>query len=643
MDEKAIATLATEALKPVSRVIDALLAPKLERMRIQAKKRELINRLQDPVVNKLLDNYFKRLLRYVSGITTIVFPQQVLPVPKIYEPLSLEDMIGREGFEDQITLTATDLKPGHSYFIIDSAGMGKSTFAKHLVLDIFHSTVNIPLFLELRRIEESESLLGRLSKEIDEEQDDIDEKFLRVLLDQGGYVIILDGYDELTKDARERIREQITNITIRYLENSLVLTSRPEVTLPGFPLGGSYRIQPLERAQAESLVLRYDAVANIEVGKGLIGEFENVSEEFLRTPLLLVLLYRTYGYNHSIASNVNAFYDDVYAAFYKGHDLSKAGFSRDKLSGLDSENFRRLLRGLAFLLLMENRYSLKTRTEGCDVIEKAMKFTSIMPSSASAYFDDLLVSVPLLVSDGTQFRFIHKSIVEFFAAEYLASVPNAEKNIKMIRDSYLSDWFINSFDFLAELNPSLFRRSILAPLARKFLVTKNLFEDPLLRTLSFCEFTHIGIIPADGVFEGTQTRWDRLGGRPYAIAHLDQSYRLVFIRNDRWEGMSAKVLEFLSKPRQEYDPELYEPTGLPWPEKKIPGLPASGRFFSLSSKALLGFFRYEPFRNSAARVLRSMPWSSIRTLDDDACKSVLTRIREERKAQNLIENIIARS
>lgn len=115
--------------------------------------------------------------------------------------------------------------------------MGKSTFSKYLVLDVFEATNKIPLFLELRRIDDNESLLGKLSKELDAEQNDIDEKFIILLLDQGEYVIILDGYDELSENARKKIGPQITELALKCEKNNIVLTSRPEVGLPEIPSG----------------------------------------------------------------------------------------------------------------------------------------------------------------------------------------------------------------------------------------------------------------------------------------------------------------------------------------------------------------------------------------------------------------------
>ena len=339
--------------------------------------------------------------------------------------------------------------------------MGKSTFVKHFTLDILSSTTKIPVFLELRRIGETESLVEKLASDIDETKKDIDEKLLLTLFDLGNFVIILDGYDEVSESYRQKIGQQITELAVRCDKNSLILTARPEVNLPEIPESQVFAIRPLDRDQAESLVLRYDTVTNIDVGKRLINEFDAVPKRFLETPLLIALLYRTFGFNQSIATRVSSFYDEIYNALYKGHDLTKAGFARIKNSKLDSEDFRRLLRGFSFLLAAHQKNNLKSKTEGVAIVEEAIKLTSVKPVSSELFFDDLLLAVPVMMKDGTDFRFIHKSISEFFAAEFLAYQPHSEQIIERISGSSLGRAFADSFEYLAEINPSLFRRAII--------------------------------------------------------------------------------------------------------------------------------------------------------------------------------------
>ncbi len=653
MEEATIAKIATEALKPVSSIIDALLSSKLQRIRNWAEKRELNNRLGSTVISVLLDQYLHRLLRRICGVTTIVFPQQVLPLTSIYEPLSLNKRYGTVASQKS-DFDVKALKAGHNYLIVDSAGMGKSTFAKHLALEILNSTTKIPMFLELRRIADSESLLGKLSAEIDETKKDVDEKLLLMLLDEGNFVIILDGYDELSDQSRERIGQQITELAVRSDNNSLILTARPEVSLPELPNSKIFSIDALSKSQAKSLVLRYDAVASIDVGKKLIEQFDVVSERFLETPLLVVLLYRTYGFNQSIATRISSFYDEVFNALYKGHDLSKAGFARAKSSQLDSEDFRRLLRGFSFLLAARQKDNIKTKTEGIKIVNEAIRLTSVNPITPSSFFDDLLLAVPLLVKEGTDYRFIHRSIGEFFAAEFLAFQPNSEQIIERIRDGQLYQSFTNSLQYLSDINPSLFRRLIVAPLAKSVLDEENPIQDPYIRSICFRGQARLGLwpydkytrkrkdnievtIPRDAKFGRTSYFYGELKNKNYILAAASSKVNKE-LPEAAWESITKEVKGM----------NLYSHTG-----NNFDGLDkvfVEEQWVFIDDELVLNNANHPMIRVILRRLLAHQEFSFKgrrrlgkvgRILDEHSCKNLLRQIQQEDETQGWLEALIS--
>jgi hypothetical protein len=652
MEEATIATIATEALKPFSGVIDALLSTKLKRLKLWSERQELNSRLESIVIDNLLDNYLRRLLKRVCGITTIAFPQQVLPLTSIYEPLKVRQKTSFKSVKRTL-LSLQTLKMGNNCIIVDSAGMGKSTYAKHLAIEILNSADKIPIFLELRRIDDTESLLEKLTRELDETQDDIDEELLLMLLDEGGFVIILDGYDELTDQTRERIGPQITELAIRCDKNSLILTARPEVNLPEIPDSKIFTIDHLERKQAESLVLRYDAVAKIGIGKELIGQFDLVSEAFLQTPLLVVLLYRTFGFNRSIATKITSFYDDVFNAFYKGHDLSKAGFARPKLSELDAEDFRRLLRGFSFLLSARQIDNLKSISDAILFIEEAIKLTSIKPVSPSTFLDDLLLTVPLLTKDGTEIRFIHKSIREFFSAEFLAYTPQSEPIIEKIRDGNLKDSFINPFQYLSELNPSLFRRLIVAPLAKKILAEKRPIKDPYIRTVCFLELekASLGLWNSDLANTNPDPRYamkrgemiitlvGSLQGEEYELTAARSRRRTQNIPSAAWQlitkdgGNVNTLMERLNYGRGSLD--------------GVDSFLVPNEWVAIDDERILSNSNNPTIRALLAVLISDETHDGLQgyvgILDEQACKDLLAQIEQEVATHSWLESLISRN
>lgn len=496
ISESSVIEIATEAAKPFSKFVDALIGPRIVRIRNWAEKQDLTGMAQGSLISIYLREYLRQLLRRISQVTTIIAPHHPLPITDIYEPLLLEPQLGLRRTR-RIRFEAASIRAGESYLIVDSAGMGKSTFAKHLILDITGSTIQIPLFLELRKLKPRESLLERLAAEIDPHKKDIDERVLQLLLEQGNYTIVLDGFDELPEELRGSISEQIADIATKYDKNSLVLTARPETSLPELPQSKVFAIRPLTPAQAKSLIHRYDIVSGSHIGKKLIKQLRNVDKEYLKSPLLVVLLYRSFSFNQSIANRVTVFFDEVFNALYKGHDLTKSGFTRRKDSGLDPDEFRRLTGAFAFRMVLGQTTSIQTATEAIAIINQAMRLSEVTPSSPSKFLDDLLLAVPLLTKDGTEFRFIHKSIGEYFAAEFLARHPLAEATINRIVTTRTSDHFVATLDYLADINPQIFRRTVTLPLANRALSLQKPGHNRHLATISFFGSALLGIWPTD--------------------------------------------------------------------------------------------------------------------------------------------------
>lgn len=296
---------------------------------------------------------------------------------------------------------------------------------------------------------------------------------------------MLDGLDEVPSGARATLSHQIEELSTRAAKCTIILTSRPDVPLPTMTGSRLLTIAPLSEEQSKSLVRRYDAVGNIDVGERLISRFETLPQQFLRTPLLVALLYRSFGYNGEVSSKISSFYDELYSALYKGHDLTKAGFAREKQSALDFDSFRRLLRGFAFLLVAQQRAVLANATTAHEAIEAAGRLTSVSPTSASAFLNDLLLAVPLMVRDGRELRFAHKTIAEYFAAEHLAYAPGgAEIFPDMCHRDHASK-FIETVGFVSEISPVMFKNVAAKPIAEAFLAHRPDIENSALRTLSF--------------------------------------------------------------------------------------------------------------------------------------------------------------
>lgn len=486
-----------EAIKPASGFIGALLSPKIEKLKQWSLEKDLKGRINNDKLSRVIEDYLTKLSHRVSEITSISFPLLKLDIFKAYEPLSLGRLSFREDGQST-TIEVADIinEKQKSFLILDNAGMGKSTFSKYIVTQLLFKSERIPILFELRKINKESDLIENLAKELDFPGKVFDRALFYKLLELGKFYVIIDGFDEVEIEYQQELANQIHELSIKGGENILLMTTRPQDTLPDLVHGDSLKFKAFTISQAISLLKRYDSVAELDVGHRLIDQIESVPEKFIESPLLVSLLYRTFGINNSIAERISTFYDEIYHALYKGHDLiNKNGYGREKKSGLDFEDFRKVLRSLCYYMMLNRKTSFENWSEAIQFIDKATTISATSPSSSSNYLDDLLVAVPLMQKEGCEYKFFHKTILEYFSAEYLVFDKSSAKLLGKIFRSKLAASFSKTLEFLSDIDSSLFDRVITHEFALQASEVHDCSEPRtrILTSLVFTKDCYVGV------------------------------------------------------------------------------------------------------------------------------------------------------
>jgi hypothetical protein len=486
--------MTVDALKPASGLIDALLAPKVERLKKWAQDRDLETYLKnDGKLTDLLEDYIIRLFKRASEISTLVFPQEKIPLAALYEPVSLtrhERAIGGERDDKYII----DLShQGQCLFIIDDAGMGKSTFAKYLCTKIFEKTDQVPILFDLADYSKDKNLIDNLAHELDDIDRGFDRQLFKKLILKGHFFVILDGYDEAPNEIQEKISLEIKQFNEKKGLSSIVVTSRPQERLPNLTGAITLRLKLLSKEQASNIFVKYDKLSKLDIGKNLIEEIERIPERFLQTPLLVGLLYRTYGFNNAIAEKITVFYSEIYDALYKGHDLTKSGYVREKASKLDVDSFRNLLRAFSFLYIAKTSEIKQTFEDFLKLIDEARKLCTLPQTNSRDFLNDLLIAVPLLTRDGLTLKFMHRSIAEYFAGEYIVSRGDARDFLTKLVSGRSRSKFKETIEYIQELSPSLYNEVVVMPMAQQYLELYKQGENGIYETLSFTKHWGISI------------------------------------------------------------------------------------------------------------------------------------------------------
>ena len=419
------------------------------------------------------EDYLKRSYDKHSFITTVVFQNQQKALSDLYIPLTV---VNEEDSVAHVVDTFHEsLVPKYKKVLIaDSAGMGKSTLLKLLFLKCMEANAGIPILIELRQLRPSFTILDSIQAQIDSIDGQVDQGFVLRLIQNGKFVFFLDGFDEIPSTYEADVVRDINSFIDKAHENLFVLASRPEKALVAFNNFKKFGIQPLSNEQAFELLLKYGKGS--EIAKTLIEKIQEPQYqrigEFLSNPLLVSLLYRSYEYKATIPLKKHVFYRQVFDSLYEEHDITKdAGFRRDKYSNLDIDDFHKVLRTLGFFTSKRGEVEY-TKDDLLKLINQTRDALPGIIFNSNDFLKDLLLKVPLFVQDGHQYRWTHKSIQDYFSAQYICLDTKENQGPimeKIAFDKAISDKYINILDLCHDIDYGSFRKFVLYPLAQKYI------------------------------------------------------------------------------------------------------------------------------------------------------------------------------
>lgn len=426
--------------------------------------------------------YLNRAYDKYSNINTLVFHNSQRQLKDIYVAQTIVKENRTEEDADDITkidkLPIALIKKYKKILITDTAGMGKSTIMKSMFIHLIDSgmkDVGIPIYIELSRLNKSRTIISEIQEELNSLSKKFDNDLLLRFIQNGGFIFFLDGYDEISIADRDEVRKDIQKFVSKAgSKNYYILTSRPEDSLPSFGDFQSFRIQPLTKKEAFELLKKYDVSQKKEISKELIdllksGRYESI-DEYLENPLLVSLLYAAFDHKQIIPLKKHLFYRQVYDALYDAHKLAQGQKPHEKRSVLDIDDFNRVLRYVGFDCLKKIGVRFNEDTI-LNTIKAAKDFCGNLKFNESSFFKDLLLAVPLFCKEGTEYKWAHKSLMEYFAARFVAEDVK-EKQDKILSAIYNSEHiskYYNMLDLYYDIDLKGFSKNITLPLCERFI------------------------------------------------------------------------------------------------------------------------------------------------------------------------------
>lgn len=363
-----------------------------------------------------------------------------LTTRKIVGKNSIYVSVGVQYEKKEIDTSTVDalLRISNNILVQGTGGIGKSMLMRYLFLNTVNRGEYIPVLLELRRISHQPSgkvsildLVYSCMKEFDVE---LPRESFEYSLRLGKYLFLMDGFDEIKEQQAAEAAEEIQKFCSKYPKNACIITSRPKRDV--FPLETFVPVysMPLNKEQAIRLASKIwkEDEKTKEFCVQLHDTLYDQHKDFAENPLLLSMMFLTFMRNNSIPNHLAEFYGKAYEALYSTHDGNdKGNYRREfKCKNLEESRFRRLLSHFCFQTFFKEIYEFSYE-EILKHIENSIKKLGYTDICATDYLKDLRNVVCIIVEEGGEYRFSHRSFQTFFAACYTSEVLSDEQQKKV--------------------------------------------------------------------------------------------------------------------------------------------------------------------------------------------------------------------
>lgn len=356
----------------------------------------------------------------------------------------------------------------NSILIEATVGQGKSILMRYLALQEASKNSRIPIFIELKNISKEKSLEYLIQEKIEAWINNITNEQVKFILQSGNVSLFLDAFDEISKDYITDTLSTIENLANNFANLKLIVSSRPEHEIKFSNFFESIQVNPYDSEDQKKLI--HILIDDPEAQITLINSIDNSTPEIqqlLTTPLMIGLYVKKFNADFSPPENITSFYRNIFEVVATTHDRTKGGFSRKSSSNLMQDKLEQIFERFCFECYKKDQTAFN-RSQIIEILDVALEKLNINQCSSSQILDDFCNYLCLIVKDGLDYTFIHRSIFEYYVAFFFSKL--SKENAEIVIPKILNP---NILRFLKHLNIYYFNLFYLKG-ALEFIL--NLFE-----------------------------------------------------------------------------------------------------------------------------------------------------------------------
>ncbi|MBT6438699.1 MAG: NACHT domain-containing protein [Flavobacteriales bacterium] len=376
-----------------------------------------------------LDRHTIKFIEYCEKVLffrALASPDNDIYIDDVYVPIDIKGVSDVSlVVNDNVTLNMSK-KP---ILLRGLAGQGKSTLLRKLVVNnMISQRDKLPIFYELKNykgggiITNISTYFGRFGIKMSVSAYD---KILR----SHNVKLFLDAFDEVSPHLRDELIDDI-DILINKYNCQVICTSRPGTQIDNLTGLDVYDVKELNKKQISEII--YKNSNDVEKAKQLCIALERTplhkgSESILRTPILVVLYTISYNYGEDIPDTLSQFYENIFDTVFFRHDNIKNKVVRERTWNDNRRIYREIFDCFCYLTQKEGAISFN-RSVMTFNIGKSIEYVNEDSHLSDKISDELCSITNLIIEDGfNKYKFVHRSIQEFFTSSFICSLPYDSK------------------------------------------------------------------------------------------------------------------------------------------------------------------------------------------------------------------------